>query len=307
MKAVSLVVGIAGGILLSLGCVQETKESLVATVLNAAEGSEQIAKVDLDPVLLEKIRPLYPKVRLERQQGEPSFSSVKEVARVRLGNGTERLVVWVHLVIPAAMVDHGLGDLLIFKDARDALPTVQKSLHSLSVMRASDIHLIKEHWLQFGTGSPLVSLVDEESLKHFGKHGTNGLFQGLSVEAVQSALDVYLKDGREAFLQRVPIAKHQERNVRNLPDRISRVEMYPSLTEDMRPSGFKYSSAWEGTILIRVIPADESEKPIVLEIGTKGWAEGITSDDVELHIWETRTDEPSDRPAAGSQWFDKAE
>ena len=85
MKAVFLlIVGIAGGILLSLGCVQETKESLVATVLHSAEGSEQIAKADLDPVLLEKIRPLYPKVRLERQQGEPSFSSVKEVARERL-------------------------------------------------------------------------------------------------------------------------------------------------------------------------------------------------------------------------------
>ena len=150
MKAVSLFVGI-GGILLSLGCVQESKESLAATVPDSAERSEQIAKVDLDPVLLEKIRPLYPEVSLERRQGKPSFSTVKEVARVRLGDGRERLVVWVHLIIPAARVDHGLGDLLIFKDARDPLPMVRTSLHSLSVMGSSEIHLINERWLQFGS------------------------------------------------------------------------------------------------------------------------------------------------------------
>lgn len=306
MKTVSLFVGVAGGILLGLGFVCESKDSMAANDPGKVDRSEPIGQARLDPMLIEKIRPLYPEVLVERRKNESFFSNVQEIARVRLRDGSERLVVWVQVIVPA-MVDHGWGELLIYKDASEAIPMIRKSSHSLSIMHASEIRLIKEHWLQFGAGSPLVSLVNEESLKHFGKHGTNGLFQGLSYQAVQPALDVYMKDGREAFLRKAPIAKHQERSVRNLPDRVSRVEMYPSLPEDMRSAGFKYSSAWEGTILIRVISTDESEKSIILEIGTKGWAEGITSDDVELHIWETRTDEPSDRPAAGLQWYGKAE
>jgi len=64
----------------------------------------------------------------------------------------------------------------------------------------------------------------------------------------------------------------------------------------MRDSGFKYSGAWEGTILARLTPAHKPHKRIILEIGTGASSAGITSDQVKLLLWETRQNEPTDRP-----------
>jgi hypothetical protein len=251
----------------------------------------------IDPGLLQNIRLLYPEVELRRRGGRPFFSAVQEVARVRLRDNTERRVVWVHLTIPAARVDHGRGELLIFEDAADARPMVRRQMHTLPVMRGSEIHLLENRWLRFGADSPLVCLTDEKSLRHFDEQGLGSLTMGLSVWAARIALDAYLHEGLEAFLERAPIRKHRERNVKSLPDRIRRFEIYPSLVEDMRYSGFKYSDAWEATLLVRLTPADEPRKAVVLEIGARASSAGIDSEDVELLLWETRTDEPTDRPA----------
>jgi hypothetical protein len=110
---------------------------------------------------------------------------------------------------------------------------------------------------------------------------------------------VYLNDGLSAFLKLAPIRARapSERAVRTLPERASRVEMYPSRVEDFRPAGFRYSSAWEGTILVRVTPADPTQDTVVLEMGAQGRGEGIAIADVELFFADARTEEPTDRPA----------
>jgi len=216
MKAVSFFVCIAGGILIPLGFVQDSKQFLAAEEPDSAKQSQQSEQVD--PVLLKKIRPLYPDIQLKRRGAASFFSRVKEVARVRLEGGKERLVVRVGVIVPAARVDHGWGELLIFRDADDALPMVRTSTFSIPLTPGSKIHLVAHRWLQFGTGS-LVSLIDEKSIKHFGEHGT-GILYGLSVAAVQRALAVYLNKGREAFLERAPIRKRSRKHV-TLPDRIS--------------------------------------------------------------------------------------
>jgi len=290
MKAVSFFVGVAGGILIFLA--GESGPLLTAGESDSAERPKQREQVQ--PALLRKIRPLYPNVQLVRRGAAPFFSRVKEIARVRLHDGKQRLVVRVGVTVPAGRVDHGWGELLIFRDADDALPMVRTSTFSIPLTHGSKIHLVAQRWLQFGTES-LVSLVDEKSIKNFGEHGT-GILDGLSVVAVRKALAVYLNKGREAFLESAPLSKHREKHVA-LPDRISRFEIYPSLVEDMRDCGFKYSDAWEGTVLVRLTPARKPQKRIILEIGTGATSAGIISDQVKLLLWETREQEPTDRPA----------
>ncbi len=141
---------------------------------------------------------------------------------------------------------------------------------------------------------PLVSLLEDESLKDFSRAGGR-LLDGLARGAAKEALMVYLNDGLDAFLKLAPFRAGKKRAVGSLPQRVGRVEIYPSLVEDYRTSGFRYSSPWEGTILVRVTSADPTQESVILDMGAKGWAEGITVEDVELIIQERRK-EPTDRP-----------
>lgn len=179
---------------------------------------------------------------------------------------------------------------MLFKDADDALPVATIS----SFVAGGDIRLVENRWVRFGEG-PLVSLLEDESLHYFSRAG-GGLLAGLSRAAARDILNVYLNEGRDAFMKMAPIRAGRGHRVRSLPDRVSRIELYPSLVEDFRGSGFRYWSPWEGTILVRITPADASQNPVILEMGAKGWAEGITSAEVELVLHETREEEPRDRP-----------
>ena len=268
---------------------------------NFAIGSEQDesgAELDvaIDPAWLLKIGPLFPDVRDKRSENQPFFAQVTEVARVPVDDGQTRIVVWVKVIVPAACVDHGWGELMIFSHAEDPQPLVRLQAHTLSVAEASQISLVAGGWIQFGKRSPLVSLADLESLKHFQEHGLADLLWGLSISATERALTIYLNEGQEAFLKQVPVAVGQEKSIQ-LPARIRAVHFYHSLAEDMRSAGFKYSTAWEGTILVRLTPADEQSPPVTLEIGTRASSEGIEAEAVELFLWETRLTPPTDRPA----------
>ena len=120
----------------------------------------------------------------------------------------------------------------------------------------------------------------------------------LAKEAIKAALGVYLKDGSAEFLKLAPVSNHRERQVQKLPDRIRDVQIYPSLVGELRSSNFKYSTEWEGTFIVKLLPASEFQKPVILEMGVKGWSEGITSEDVRLFIWDSLIEPPHDRPDA---------
>jgi hypothetical protein len=255
---------------------------------------------DIDPELLEKVRPLYPHVLLERVQpgpeesGRPFFSRVQELARVGISDGKERLVVVVGWAIPMAYVDRGGGELLIYADSADESPLVRKSLLSIGSFSRGLVH---NRWLEFGGGQILLSLADDEALEHFGRQGCGALILGLAREAARQALEVYVIEGREAFVQLAPIrSKREPWRTRHLPERISRFELYPSLVEESRYSFFKYYDSWEATVLVRLTPTETPEQPIVLELGARGLTGGIDVPDVQLLVYETRTEEPQDRP-----------
>jgi hypothetical protein len=262
--------------------------------------THEVQVIDLG--LLERVRPLYPNIRLEREeQGEPFFTEVREIARVLADDGKERLVVGARWIIPLARTDRGGGEILIYEDIEDEIPIVRRGMFTLPIWSFSDIRLIERRWLQFGTDEVLISLVERDSLERFRKHGLGIFYVGLPRGAAERALNVYLEDGLEAFLELAPVRPHRAREVGQLPERISRFDLYPSLLEDSRLPGFKYYNSWEATVLVRLTPEDSSAEPIVLEIGARGLTEGIDVPDVELLLWQTRPDEPPDRPA-WHQW-----
>ncbi len=277
---------------------------LFALGLGCAQRSEQVSKEEkvrarntsadsegIDPVLLEKVRPLYPNIRLKREGSAAFFSIVREVFRVRIDDATERQIVEMRVTVPAALVDHAWGAFLLFKDADDPVPIAK--VHSWSLGSRSKPRLVENRWMRFGNG-PLVSLLEDESLQDFNRAG-EVLLLGMARSAAKEALKVYLNDGLDAFLELAPIRAGEKHAVGSLPQRVSRVEIYPSLVEDYRMSGFRYWSPWEGTVLVRVKPADPTQDEVILDMGAKGWAEGITIEDVELIIQERRK-EPTDRP-----------
>ncbi len=248
-------------------------------------------KNKIDPILLNKILPLYPNVRLHREGENPFFSCVQEIADVRNSNGEKRLVVKVAWTIPGAMVDHGGGDLLIYEDAKDAFPFVKISEMSIPM---GNICLIQNCWLQFDDGL-LVSLEAKESLQYLKEHGLGFQFYNLARGAVEKSLMVYKNEGREAFLKIVAIPRSQESYIKNVPEHISECEIYPSLVEDFRSSGFKYSSPWEATIFVQLTPTKPG-KPIILQVGASGYAEGIDASQVKLLLWDLSENELKDRP-----------
>jgi hypothetical protein len=263
-------------------------------VFSEEKGQARKASVDregIDPVLLEKVRPLYPNIQLKREGSAAFFSIVREVFRLRIDDATERLLVEVRVIVPAARVDHGWGAFLLFKDADDPVPIAK--VHSWALGFRSKPRLVENRWVRFGNG-PLVSLLEDESLQDFSRAGGR-LLDGLARGAAKEALKVYLNEGLDVFLKLAPIRAGQKHKVGSLPQRVSRVQIYPSLVEDYRTSGFRYSSPWEGTVLVRVTPADPTQDAVILDIGAKGWAEGISVEDVELIIQERR-EEPTDRP-----------
>ena len=245
----------------------------------------------IDPVLLQKIRPLYPNVLLQRTGENPFFSSVREIARVRTTNGKQRLVVEVGWTVPAAMVDHGSGDLLIYDDAKDTIPLVKISERSIG---PGNIHLVQNQWLRFGDG-PLVSLLDGKSLEYLEKHGMMTLFYGLSQDAARKALTTYMKQGRESFLKLSTVKERSDLHIR-LPERVTKIEEYPSLNEDFREADFKYSPPWEGIMFFRLTPINPSDHKVILEICVEGASEGITADQVKLVVWNVLAEEPTNRP-----------
>ena len=120
--------------------------------------------------------------------------------------------------------------------------------------------------------------------------------------ACRRALIEYLRDGREKFLEGIPVKTSPEREFTELPNRIESAVIYHSLVEDFRSSGFKYTTAWEGTIFAQVVPENNSKNPIVIEFGVTGEYEGIDDDDVKIFIWRTLVKEPLDRPISDWQW-----
>lgn len=261
--------------------------------------SSQALRPAIDAAMLEKVRPLFPDIELERgPSGNAYFLSVQEVARVQSEAAEERLVVWVGVIVPA-MVDHGWCQLLIYEDADDPIPVARLPGTYPGVCGAGACHarLIENRWLQFGPNGCMVSLTDELGIEYLAKRqGFDYVSEGLTREAAIESLEIYLNHGREAFLDRAPIREHQESRV-HLPDQIAAYELYPSLVEDMRFAGFRYSDSWEAMVLVRLTPSDETQTPVILEMGARASSGGILSEDVELLLWETRTEEPTDRPA----------
>jgi len=274
---------------LGIGCAQKSEQVSSAEHVRDRNASQD--RRDIDPVLLEKVRPLYPNIRLKREGKDPFFSIVREVLRVRIDDATERLIVEMRVTVPAACVDHAWGAFLLFKDADDPAPIAK--VHSWSLGFRDKPRLVENRWIRFGDG-PLVSLLEDESLQDFSRAG-EGLLIGMARGAAKAALKVYLNEGLDTFLELAPIRAGKKRAVGSMPQRAGRVEIYPSLVEDYRLSGFRYWSPWECTILVRLTPTDPTQDAVILDMGAKGWAEGITVEDVELIIQERRK-EPKDRP-----------
>ncbi|UCG48812.1 MAG: hypothetical protein JSU94_03340 [Phycisphaerales bacterium] len=273
---------------LGLGCAERSRQVFPEEKAGAREANRE----GVDPLLLKKVRPLYPEIQLERAGTGAFFSVVREVFRVRVDDATERLLVEVQVIVPCAYTDHRWAEFLLFKDAEDSVP-VSKVSSASGAGFGRRPQLVENRWVRFGDG-PFVSLLEEESLQDFS--GTGGcIMDGLARGAARAALRAYLNEGLEAFLKLAPIRAGQGRAVGSLPARVRRVEMYPSLVEDFRRSGLRYWSPWEGTILVRVTPADPTQDAVILDMGAKGWAEGITIADVEL-VLEDRCEEPTDRP-----------
>jgi len=119
---------------------------------------------------------------------------------------------------------------------------------------------------------------------------------GLAKPALLRALETYRSRGLEAFREAVSVLPRQEHVVDRLPERVAKIEAYPSLLGEYRHSRFRYSSPWEATLFVRLTPEDTSSAPVILEFGAKGWAEGIVSEDVEIVICRTRDAPPGERP-----------
>jgi hypothetical protein len=196
----------------------------------------------------------------------------------------------MRVTVPAALVHHAWGAFLLFKDADDPVPIATVP----TFVAGRDIRLLENRWIRFGNG-PLISLLEDESLQDFSRAG-EGLLIGMARDAAKEALKVYLNDGLDAFLKLAPIRAGCKHKVRSLPQRAGRVEIFPSLINDYRLSGFRYWSPWECTVLVRATPADPTQDAVILDMGAKGWAEGITAEDVELLLQETRDKIPTDRP-----------
>ena len=255
----------------------------------------------IDDLLLEKIRHLYPEAIEHRQPGKPMYSIVQEIASPKDGNDSGYSIVVVEFIIPSSRVDHGTGELLIFKNVVDGVPIYRRSLHTIP-NRSGNFTVIDDRWLQVGDAGCIVSLTDDDSMRRFAKFGTQPLLNDFCLNSTRKALNSYLENGRATFLEGVPIKKGRNGDDFEFPDRIIEASIYPSMVQDFRSSEFEYSSPWEGTMYARIIPMDASAAPIIIEFGVTGEAEGIDEGDVKAFIWRTVTKEPEDRPALTWQW-----
>lgn len=256
----------------------------------------------IDAKILERVRSLYPNVGESGRIGQPRFSRVEEVARATRDNGKSCSVIIVQISIPAAEVDHGIGDLLIFTDSLDPNPKYRVSLHSLP-FPDKRIEIVGDRWFRFGKSGSLITLVDDRSLRHFAECGLGDILKDeFCLTACRGALNDYLTDGREKFLERAPVKASPECPSAELPNRIQSAMIYPSLNEEFRASGFKYSTAWEATMFAKVIPVDKSEQPVFIEFGVAGEYDGIDQKDVKFFVWRVSAKAPNDRPLADWQW-----
>jgi len=274
----------------------QTSNAQPASSENLINQRDQTGVADeIDPILLAKVRPLFPSITLRPNGKDPFFSTVRQVASVTLKDGKKRLVVAILWKVPAAMVDHGGGQILIFDDGMNIVSLLQLPTFTLPFYDLSKIHLVDDRWLQFGD-SPLLDLTEEKSLNYVRKYGMQVLFYKISLESVRKALTVYLTNGLGPFLKMAPVAKKQELFVKHLPQRINRVEIYPSLVEDFSDSGFRYSSNCKGAMLVRLTPNDKSQKPINLTMRVQIGAGGFDVADVKLFLLDMKYAKPTDRP-----------
>ena len=267
---------------------------------DSPEKRDVIQTSTIDVLLLEKVRRLYPDATEQRRPGQRVYSVVQEVARASDGRGDACSIIAVQFVIPST-VDHGTGDLLIFKSDHDLDPAYRMSLHRLP-NRGGKYTVINNRWLQIGDERCFVAMTDDVSLGQFAKFGTQTLLSEFCLNATKNALNQYLEKGRAAFLERASLKKSLERDFVELPDRIIGASIYHSMVEDMRCSEFKYSSAWEGTMLAQIIPTDADALPIVIEFGITGEEEGTGDNDMKVFVWRAVTKEPEDRPVSTFQW-----
>ncbi len=279
-------------ICLGLGCAQTSKQGFSGEAVGARDSLENRERID--PILLKKVSSLYPRIQLQPAETVAFFSIVREVFRVPVDDATERLMVEVRWVVPGLSA-RGAGAFLLFKDAEDEVPISKVWTHA--VAPGDDVLLVENQWVRFGNG-PLVSLLEDESMRNLSWAVGNYLAV-LARGAASGALNVYLNEGLSAFLKLAPIRARapSEGAVRPLPGQASQVVMYPSRVEDFRSAGFRYSSAWDGSVLVRVTPADPTQDAVVLEMGAQGRGEGIAITDVELFVVDVRPGKPTDRPA----------
>lgn len=266
-----------------------TTVCIVSVVFTSAAGparqdheDRQEIVIDVDQNTLTDVRRLYPETTLRDDGRKPYFQTIDLVDEFVLGEQSYR-IVW----ISRGRVRH--PHTLILDSAGRVLRQDWGLLQS-------EVEVIDGGWLRY-RDHPLVNLNDQASLEHFLRHGHGAVLHRLAITRVEDALDVYLRNGRKAFLEQAPIRQYRDAHVR-LPERVQAVEIYPSLVEDIRPSGFRYSSPWEATVFVRLIASEEGEVPRTLEIGASGWAEGIDASDVDLFLWATSPDDSDDRPAS---------
>ena len=306
----------AAAIPLAIGCATLAEEEVSPLRSAAAIASEPGAR-PIDPGLLEKVRPLYPAIQTPpaaahaaasgprrtsaaktdpATASRPRFSAVREALRAPIGADTERLIVEVRWVIPMARTLRGGGEFLLFRDAEDKTPVARLKNYSCAWDR---VRLVGGRWarIEDDVDSPLVSLMEDESLEGFGDYASARMLIPLARLAAKKALRRYLEEGLSAFLDAAPIRSGQQHRLHPLPERAARIEIYPSRVEDLRVSGFRYSSPWEATVLVRVTPEDPEQEAVVLDLGAKGWAEGIEVKEVELVLQDRLDGEPADRPA----------
>lgn len=267
---------------------------LVPTLFRCAvtprdSGRLQDAVITVDEVTLAHVRREYPETTMADDDRRPYFRAIELVQRFSV-NGELHQLLW----IARGRVRH--SETIILDSAGRVV------CRDAGVTRGA-IEIIDETWLRQGN-APLVHLGDPTHLDHVRRHGHGEILAGLVIPRVRAVLNVYLAEGRAAFLEAVPSRRFDhpwederiQASIALLPERLKRVEIYPSLVVDFRPSGFRYASPWEATVMARLTPLDPAHPSVMIEIGASGWSEGAHESEVECFSWSVGLEEPTDRP-----------
>ncbi|MGI9015135.1 MAG: hypothetical protein ACR2GY_12940 [Phycisphaerales bacterium] len=238
----------------------------------------------VDAAFLKRVQPLFANVKSER------FVTVREIAQLVDTDGREAHLVHVRWTIAAGEVEHGAGELLVFAGSNDAAqPLARMSTFTIG----SRFEVIDGRWLRLE--NDVLMPLTVASFNHLAD-GCSMVARQLGLEAVTEALSRYMQAGSGGFLERV-LAVNKSADV--LPRQINAFVVYPSLVDDVRTSDFRYSSPWEVTVFVRLMPSDGS-LPVILELGACGASAGIDASMVRLVLWQTRDGVPGDRPAGNT-------